>query len=64
MSQQKRYEYVEMLSNDKFLELAVRGGAVYLISGVRDLRSLTPFRETTIVTAAEFLAATSEEEEV
>jgi putative PIN family toxin of toxin-antitoxin system len=50
--------------DDKFLELAVSGGAIYLISGDRDLRSLNPFRETAIVTAAEFLAATSGEEEV
>jgi putative PIN family toxin of toxin-antitoxin system len=49
--------------DDKFLELAISGRAVYLISGDRDLRSLNPFREIIIVTAAEFLAATSGEEE-
>jgi putative PIN family toxin of toxin-antitoxin system len=50
--------------DDKFLELAVNGGAAYLISGDNDLRSLHPFRGIAIVTAAEFLAATSEEETV
>ena len=50
--------------DDKFLELAVSGRAAYLISGDKDLRSLHPFRRITIVTAAEFLAATSEDEPV
>jgi putative PIN family toxin of toxin-antitoxin system len=50
--------------DDKFLELAVSGGAAYLVSGDNDLRSLNPFRGIAIVTAAEFLAATSEEETV
>ena len=50
--------------DDKFLELAVSGRAAYLISGDDDLRSLNPFRGIDIVTAAEFLAATSEEETV
>src|SRR5262245_23129164 len=50
--------------DDKFLELAVSGGAVYLISGDKDLRALHPFRGIAIVTAAEFLAATSGEEDV
>ena len=35
--------------DDKFLELAVSGGAVYLISGDNDLRSLNPFRGIAIV---------------
>ena len=50
--------------DDKFLELAVGGGAIYLISGDRDLRSLNPFRGIAIVTATEFLAATSGEESI
>ncbi|HXH08548.1 MAG TPA: putative toxin-antitoxin system toxin component, PIN family [Alphaproteobacteria bacterium] len=50
--------------DDKFLELAVSGGAAYLISGDNDLRSLNPFRGIAIVTASEFLAATSGEEDV
>ena len=50
--------------DDKFLELAVSSGAAYLISGDNDLRSLNPFRGIAIVTASEFLAATSEEEGV
>lgn len=50
--------------DDKFLELAVSGGAAYLISGDNDLRSLTPFRGIAIVMASEFLAATSGEEDV
>lgn len=50
--------------DDKFLELTVSGGAAYLISGDKDLRSLHPFRGTAIVTAAEFLAATEGKEDV
>lgn len=50
--------------DDKFLELAVSGGAAYLISGDNDLRSLHPFRGIALVTAAEFLAATEGEEDV
>lgn len=50
--------------DDKFLEVAISGGATYLISGDKDLRSFNPFRGIAIVTAAEFLAATSGEEDV
>lgn len=50
--------------DDKFLELAVSGGAAYLITGDNDLRSLHPFRGIAIVTAVEFLAATRREEDV
>lgn len=50
--------------DDKFLELAVSGGATYLISGDNDLRSLNPFRGIAIVTAAEFLTATEGGEKV
>lgn len=50
--------------DDKFLELAVSGGAAYLISGDNDLRSLNPFHGIAIVTAVEFLAATIGEETV
>jgi putative PIN family toxin of toxin-antitoxin system len=50
--------------DDKFLELAVSGGATYLISGDNDLRSLSPFRGIAIVTAAEFLVVISGEEAV
>jgi len=50
--------------DDKFLELAVSGGAAYLISGDSDLRSLHPFRGIALVTAAEFLAAIEGEEDV
>jgi putative PIN family toxin of toxin-antitoxin system len=50
--------------DDKFLELAVSGGATYLISGDKDLRSLPPFRGIAIVTAAEFLTATEGKEGV
>ncbi|MGH7961849.1 MAG: putative toxin-antitoxin system toxin component, PIN family [Candidatus Binatia bacterium] len=49
--------------DDKFLELAVSGGAGYLISGDKDLRSLNPFCDIAIVTAAEFLTATEREED-
>jgi putative PIN family toxin of toxin-antitoxin system len=50
--------------DDKFLELAVSGGATYLISRDKDLRSLPPFRGIAIVTAAEFLTATEGKEGV
>ncbi len=50
--------------DDKFLELAVSGGAAYLISGDNDLRLLNPFRGITIGTASEFLATTNREEDV
>ncbi len=50
--------------DDKFLEVAVSGGAAYLISGDKDLRALNPFRSIAIVTAAEFLIATQEKETV
>lgn len=50
--------------DDKFLELAVSGGAAYLISGDNDLLSLNPFRGIVIGTASEFLATTSREEDV
>lgn len=50
--------------DDKFLELAVSGGATYLISGDNDLRSLNPFRSIAIVTASEFLTVIQGEEEV
>lgn len=50
--------------DDKFLELAVSGGAAYLISGDNDLLSLNPFRGIVIGTASEFLATISREKDV
>jgi len=47
--------------DDKFLELAVSGRAVYIISGDDDLLVLHPFRDIAIMTAAEFLQATEDE---
>jgi putative PIN family toxin of toxin-antitoxin system len=47
--------------DDKFLELAVSGRAVYIISGDADLLVLHPFRDIAIMTAAEFLQATEAE---
>lgn len=41
--------------DDKFLALAVAGGAEALISGDRDLLALHPFRGIPIVSAAELL---------
>lgn len=43
--------------DDKFLELAISGGAAYIISGDNDLLSLHPFGQVAVVTPAEFLAA-------
>jgi predicted nucleic acid-binding protein len=55
----------EVLVSPSTLEqLAVSGGATYLISEDDDLRSLNPFRGIAIVTAAEFLTATEEEKDV
>ena len=42
--------------DNKFLELAVAGGATCVISGDDDLLCLHPFRGIAIVTPAEFLA--------
>ncbi len=47
--------------DNKFLELAVSGGATYIISGDDDLLVLHPFRAIAIMTAAAFLQATEEE---
>jgi uncharacterized protein len=41
--------------DDLVLELAVSGGAEYIISGDKDLLVLNPFRNIKIVTAQEFL---------
>ena len=45
----------------EFLEIAVAGQAMYLISGDEDLLVLDPFRGIRIVTASEFVATMSEE---
>jgi len=42
--------------NDKFLELAINGGASCIISGDEDLLILNPFRGIPIIKPAEFLA--------
>ncbi|MFH0823538.1 MAG: putative toxin-antitoxin system toxin component, PIN family [Pseudomonadota bacterium] len=47
--------------DDKFLDLAITGGAECIISGDNDLRSLNPFRGISIITAAEFLEATADD---
>ena len=43
--------------DDKFLELAVNGGASHIITGDRDLLVLHPFRKIAIVTPQDFLVA-------
>ena len=43
--------------DDKFLELAVNGKADFIISGDGDLQVLNPFRNISIVSPREFLAA-------
>lgn len=45
--------------DDKFLELAVNGGAVCIVSGDDDLLSLSPFRSIDILTPTDFLEAVS-----
>jgi predicted nucleic acid-binding protein len=46
--------------DNKFLELAVGGGASFVISGDADLLALSPFRGIPILTPADFLAAVSQ----
>ena len=41
--------------DNKFLELAVSGGADLIVSGDGDLRALTPFRGIPVVTPAAFV---------
>jgi putative PIN family toxin of toxin-antitoxin system len=43
--------------DDKILELALNGGAEYIVSGDKDLLVLSPFRGVKIVTPEEFLRA-------
>ncbi|MBM3303287.1 MAG: putative toxin-antitoxin system toxin component, PIN family [Deltaproteobacteria bacterium] len=43
--------------DDKFLELAVTGGAECIVTGDNDLLSLSPYRGIAIMTAAEFFEA-------
>lgn len=45
----------------KILELAISGGADYIISGDKDLLVLNPFLSVKIVTADEFLQAVEEQ---
>ena len=41
--------------DDKFLELAVNGGAQLIVTGDKDLLVLNPFREIVIITPAQYL---------
>jgi putative PIN family toxin of toxin-antitoxin system len=41
--------------DDKFLELAVNGGAQLIVTGDKDLLILNPFREIPIITPAQYL---------
>jgi putative PIN family toxin of toxin-antitoxin system len=41
--------------DDKFLELAVNGGAGVIITGDKDLLALNPFRKIAIITPAQYL---------
>lgn len=43
--------------DDKFLELAVNGNAEYLITGDKDLLELQPFKNTSILSAKDFIDA-------
>ena len=47
--------------DDKFLELAVNGGAACIVSGDEDLLSLHPFRGMPILTPEKFLDALSKD---
>ena len=46
-------------SDDKFLELAVEGGATHLVTGDADLLVLNPFQEAQILTPQSFLRSSS-----
>ncbi|MFQ5771845.1 MAG: putative toxin-antitoxin system toxin component, PIN family [bacterium] len=41
--------------DDKYLELAVSGGAKFIVSGDKDLLALNSFREISILTPEQFL---------
>ncbi len=43
--------------DDKILELALNGGAKFIVSGDKDLLVLNPFRDVKIVTTEDFLRA-------
>ena len=47
--------------DDKYLDLAISGGATQIITGDEDLLTLNPFRGVEIVTPAQFLASTVED---
>jgi putative PIN family toxin of toxin-antitoxin system len=42
--------------DDKFLSLAVSGGATYIVTGDKDLLALDPFQGIRILTPSDFLA--------
>lgn len=42
--------------DDKILELAISGNASLIVTGDRDLLTLTPFRMISVITPAQFLA--------
>ncbi len=44
-------------TDDKFLELAVNGGAAVIVSGDADLLALNPFRDIAIIQPAAFVQA-------
>lgn len=54
---QEQIEACRDSDDDKFLELAVSGGADVIISGDKDLTDLDPFRGIRILTPATFLEA-------
>ena len=50
-----RFTTVVYPKDNKFLELAISGGATHLVTGDDDLLVLHPFRGVAIVTPQEFL---------
>ncbi len=64
-SESERIEIIEKVAacrdpmDDKFLELAINGKADMIISGDKDLLSMAAYRNTIIITPAEFLASHS-----
>ena len=51
------------LKDDKFLELAVNGGASCLVTSDRDLLVLNPFRGIPVLTPAQFLNSLAQDRE-
>ncbi len=52
----KKFKFVAILKDDKFLELAVNGKAKYIITGDQDLLVLNPFQDIAIISVSDYLS--------